>query len=143
MREKRIDIEGLGYVGLVTVACFSYKGSHFTCIGADREKLDSLKSGKVPVYEPHLGGYLSEGIASNGMVLTHEAENVLTNSDTACITVGTPSAPGGSADLGHPSSAACSAGLALMQHEKHPVFVVKSTVPLGTTEGIKRHDRLR
>jgi len=136
MNKTRIGVIGLGYVGLVTAACFAHKGYRVTCMDVDEEKLNSLRSGKMPIYEPHLQGYFSEGVASNKIALFNEIEGVLNNSDIIFFTVGTPSRADGLADLSYLSSAARSIGIPLREHDEYVVFAVKSTVPPGTTEGV-------
>jgi len=139
MRQDRIGIIGLGYVGLITASCFAHRGYHVSCMDVDKEKLDSLRRGEMTMYEPRLEGYFSEGIASNKIELTGTVHEVVSSSDVIYFTVGTPSGPDDLADLNPLKSAVESASDAIRNQKRYVVFAVKSTVPPGTTDGVVRN----
>lgn len=131
----KITIIGTGYVGLVTGACFADLGNHVCCVDNDREKVESLKEGRVTIYEPGLEEMVKRNMKENRIsFLTSISQGVL-KSDIVFICVGTPSRKNGEADL-----------LALEQVCKeiakciksYKIVVEKSTVPVETGEWVKK-----
>lgn len=131
---------GTGYVGLVTGACLAEAGHSVLCMDADREKAEGLARGVVPVYEPGLDALVAGCLASGALSFTGDAESAVDFSDLILITVDTPAAGDGSADLRRVFDVAAGIG----RHMKRPKMVVtKSTVPVGTSDRIKAAIRQR
>lgn len=129
-----ITIIGTGYVGLVTGACFSEMGSTVTCVDVDNEKIENLKKGILPIYEPGLENLVvqnfKDGVLKFSTSLPHAAES----SDIFFIAVGTPPGEDGSADLQYVLQVAKEIGQNINQYS---VIVDKSTVPVGTADKVK------
>lgn len=130
----RISVVGGGYVGLVTSACFAELGHNVTIIEIDECKVETINSGKAPIYEKGLDELLSKHAGRNlDAVNSYE---VVADSDLSFICVGTPSGSGGDADLSMVAAASRSIGRNLRDRERNHVVVVKSTVPPSTTEAL-------
>ncbi|MDI6902704.1 MAG: UDP-glucose/GDP-mannose dehydrogenase family protein, partial [Methanocellales archaeon] len=131
---KRISVIGMGFVGLVSAACFAKK---FEVIASthDSKKAELINEGKAPFYEKGLDGILGDVIRSENLRVISERKEAVLNSDITFITVGTPSKPDGGIDLRFIKSSAKEIGEALKGKDHHLV-VVKSTVVPGTTEKI-------
>lgn len=128
----KIAVAGTGYVGLVTGVCLASKGHTVTCVDVDERKLDMLKTGQVPIYEPGLEELLQEN--RDHMVFTSDYENAYKDAEVIFIGVGTPEKKDGSANLSYVYSVAEQiAGAAA----KDCVVVIKSTVPIGTNDKIE------
>ena len=129
-----ISVIGSGYVGLVTGACFAEMGNIVTCVDIDSKKIEKLKKGIIPIYEPGLEKIIEKNIKLNNLFFTTNLDEALMNSEIAFIAVGTPMGEDGSADLQYVLSVAKSIGKKM----KHNLIVVdKSTVPVGTAEKVK------
>lgn len=126
----RVTVIGTGYVGTVTGACLAYLGHRVSCVDMDADKIAKLQRGEMPIYEPHLAELLREASARGGIDFTTKLAPAATESDVVFIAVGTPSRPGGEANLSYLESAARSIGAA-MDAERFRVVVNKSTVPVG------------
>jgi UDPglucose 6-dehydrogenase len=124
-----ICVVGVGYVGLVTGACFAEFGVNVTCVDKDAAKIDLLKQGEVPFYEPGLTELIRKNFRENRLSFTTDAGNGIRQSLVIFIAVGTPSAPDGSADLQYIREVATTIGHNL---DGYKVIVTKSTVPVGT-----------
>ncbi len=125
----RISVIGTGYVGLVTGTCFSEMGNDVTCIDIDEQKIEALKRGEVPIYEPNLSRMVLENYKRGSLKFTTDIKEALDNSNIVFIAVGTPMGEDGSADLQYVLKVAESIG----KYMKHHMSVVnKSTVPVGT-----------
>jgi len=94
-----ICVVGVGYVGLVTGACFAEFGVNVTCVDKDGGKIELLKKGEVPFYEPGLTELVSKNVQEGRLSFTTEAGSAIRQALVVFIAVGTPSAPDGSADL--------------------------------------------
>jgi len=130
----KISVIGTGYVGLVSGACFSQMGNSVTCVDIDEKKIESLKQGIIPIYEPGLEEMVLKNYKSNTLAFTTDAKSAIVNSHICFIAVGTPMGEDGSADLQYVLSVATSIG----QNMKHHMFVVdKSTVPVGTADKVQ------
>jgi len=128
---KRIAVIGTGYVGLVSGACFAYLGHRVIGLDVDSEKIERLKKGEVPIYEPGLDRILEKALADGNIEFTTDYEYAVKNADFIFIAVGTPSKEDGSADLSYVESAYRS----IAEHIEpgdFKVIVNKSTVPVGT-----------
>ena len=126
---------GTGYVGLVSGACFADFGHIVTCIDKDASKIERLKSGGIPIYEPGLDKLVADNVKAGRLFFATEATEAVKNADAVFIAVGTPSRRGdGHADLSYVHAAAEEvAGLV----EGFTVIVTKSTVPVGTGDEIE------
>jgi UDPglucose 6-dehydrogenase len=130
----KITIVGTGYVGLVTGTCFAETGVEVTCIDKDKEKIDKLKNGIVPIYEPGLGAMLERNIQKQTLSFSTDLKSSLTDSDVAFIAVGTPQDEDGSADLRNVIEVSAEIGKII---DKYILVVTKSTVPVGTAEQVR------
>lgn len=126
----RVTVIGTGYVGTVTGVCLAYLGHRVTCVDTDETKIERLRRGEIPIYEPGLEELLPEAAAKGGVDFSTDLEEPVHQSDVIFIAVGTPSLPGGEANLAYLESAARGVGAA-MDASKYRVVVNKSTVPVG------------
>jgi len=130
----RIAVVGTGYVGLVTGTCFSEMGVHVTCVDVDENKINGLKQGVIPIYEPGLETLVHKNVRSGRLNFTTRLEDVLNDVDIVFSAVGTPPDEDGSADLKYVLEVARTIG----KHLNHYIVVVtKSTVPVGTAKKVK------
>ena len=130
----KITVVGTGYVGLVTGACFTEMGNTVTCVDKDEAKLERLKQGEIPIYEPGLEPIVKNGMASGQLKVTSQLAETLPTSEYVFIAVGTPSNEDGSADLQHVLAVAKEIG----QHlSRYALIINKSTVPVGTAEKVR------
>jgi len=127
----RVTVIGTGYVGTVTGACLSYLGHRVTCVDTDVLKIEKLRCGEMPIYEPGLAELLQLANARGGVDFTTELAAPARESDVIFIAVGTPPLPTGEANLSYLEAAARSIGAA-MDDSKFRVVVNKSTVPVGS-----------
>ncbi len=130
----KITIIGTGYVGLVTGACFAETGATVHCVDIDKEKIDKLNQGIVPIYEPGLDEMIDRNMKKKRLFFTTDISEALKESEAAFICVGTPSDKDGSADLRYVLSVARDIGKNL---DHYMVVVTKSTVPIGTSEKVR------
>ena len=131
----RIAVIGTGYVGLVSGTCFSEFGVSVTCVDMDAAKIERLRRGEMPIYEPRLEGLVAANMAAGRLAFTTELAPAIEGADAVFIAVGTPSRRGdGHADLSYVFTAAEEIGRALAEQrtEGYTVVVTKSTVPVGT-----------
>lgn len=131
----RIGIIGSGYVGLVTGACLADFGMKVICVDVDEEKINQLKEGKIPIYEPGLEQLVERNTYYKRLSFTTDLKEAVHNSDVIFIAVGTPPAEDGSADIAHVLKAA--EDIAYHMNE-YKVIVDKSTVPVGTGQKVKK-----
>jgi len=130
----KISVIGTGYVGLVSGTCFAEMGNDVICVDIDEKKVNSLKDGIVPIYEPGLERMVLGNYKKGTLNFTTDIKNALDNSNICFIAVGTPMGEDGSADLQYVLAVATSIG----QNMKHHMFVVdKSTVPVGTADKVR------
>ncbi len=139
----RVAVVGTGYVGLVTGTCLAELGHDIVCIDNDRDKIDRLKAGDVPIYEPGLEDLVSANVSRGQLSFANGiAEAIAPRVDVLFIAVGTPTEDNGSggANLGYVYAAAEEAAIALAALPNDPdaftVVVVKSTVPAGTNRKV-------
>lgn len=129
-----IAIIGTGYVGLVTGACFAEMGVQVTCVDIDETKIDQLKNGIIPIFEPGLEEMVVRNTKANRLHFTTSLISVLDNVEVVFSAVGTPPCEDGSADMHYVFEVAQTIG----KHLSHYVLVVtKSTVPVGTAQKVK------
>jgi UDPglucose 6-dehydrogenase len=121
---------GTGYVGLVSGACLSEFGHHVICIDKDKSKIDALRAGKIPIFEPGLEDVVAANVKSGRLAFSQSLAEAVSDADAVFIAVGTPSRRGdGHADLTYVFAAAEEIAAAL---KGYTVVVTKSTVPVGT-----------
>ena len=137
---KQICVIGVGYVGLVTAACFSDLGNRVIALDINEERIDGLKKGEMPIYEPGLEELVVRNVRAGRLTFTTSYEDALQGTEFAFIAVGTPSGVDGEADLRH---VAASARSIAENMDDYLIVVNKSTVPVGTgdwvAEIIARH----
>jgi len=131
----KISIFGAGYVGLVTGACFAELGNEVLACDVDNKKIETLKTGKSPFYEPGLDEVLKRNIEQGRLKFTADAQQAIEQSDLIFIAVGTPPKTNGEADLSYVFSVAESVGKYL--NKGGVAIITKSTVPVGTTMEVK------
>ncbi len=129
-----IAVVGTGYVGLVTGTCFAETGVNVVCVDIDKKKVEMLRNGEVPIYEPGLDTLLERNLDKGRISFTTSLEKGIKDADAVFIAVGTPPDEDGSADLKYVLGVAREIG----QHmENYKVIVTKSTVPVGTSFKVK------
>ena len=130
----KITVVGTGYVGLVTGACFAEMGNSVTCVDKDEKKLERLRKGEIPIYEPGLEPIVKNNMDSGQLKVTSDLAEAMASSEYIFIAVGTPSNEDGSADLQHVLAVAKEIG----QHlNNYSLVINKSTVPVGTAEKVR------
>ncbi len=130
----KIAVIGTGYVGLVTGTCFAESGHAVTCVDVDPRKVELLRGGGVPIYEPGLEELVHRNVREARLAFTTQAAEAVPGADVVFIAVGTPPGETGEADLSHVLGAARDVGRALTG----PCVVVnKSTVPVGSAEKVR------
>jgi len=130
----KITVFGTGYVGLVQGAVLAEAGHSVTCVDIDIHKLERLKEGEIPIYEPGLESIVKTNYAEKRLFFTSDAASALAATDVVFIAVGTPPDEDGSADLRHVLKVAQTIG----QHlQAYAVVVNKSTVPVGTADKVR------
>ena len=129
-----VAVIGTGYVGLVAGACFAHGGSRVTCVDIDKDKVDRLLRGEIPIYEPGLEAVVLENVAAQRLFFTTDLASAVQDAQAVFIAVGTPPQEDGSADLRHVLKVAASIADAI---RTYTVVVVKSTVPIGTCDKVR------
>lgn len=129
-----VAIVGTGYVGLVTGACLSDTGNNVWCVDIDSKKIEALKIGTLPIYEPGLEEIVVHNCKTGRLHFTTKLEEALEHCDICFIAVGTPMRDDGSADLEYVLDVAHNIGKFMM---RHMYIIDKSTVPVGTAEMVK------
>jgi UDPglucose 6-dehydrogenase len=130
----RISVIGVGYVGLVTGVCFAETGNDVVCMDIDKEKIDGLTQGIIPIYEPHLEELVRSNLREGRIRFTTDIKEAADHGLIIFISVNTPQDEDGSADLQYVSRVSGEIGRTI---EKYRIIVVKSTVPVGTCEKVK------
>jgi len=132
----KVTVLGCGYVGLVSGTCFAEFGASVTCFDVDKTKVNKLKDGMIPIYEPGLNALVEKNVAQGALSFTDELDNCIPESDLVFVAVGTPSRHGdGHADLSYVFQAVKDIAPLL---KNYTVIVDKSTVPVGTARNVKR-----
>ena len=130
----RVTIFGTGYVGLVTGTCLAEVGHHVVCVDIDAGKIEGLRNGVIPIYEPGLEPMVKANFAEGRLEFTTDAAAAIAHGDVIFIAVGTPPDEDGSADLQYVLAVAKTIGT----HLARPAVVVdKSTVPVGTADKVR------
>jgi UDPglucose 6-dehydrogenase len=130
---KQICVVGVGYVGLVTGACFADLGNHVVALDVDKERIENLKKGILPIYEPGLEELVERNVKAGRLTFTTSYKEAVEGAEFAFIGVGTPSGVKGEADLQYVAAAARSIAEAM----NGPLIIInKSTVPVGTGDWV-------
>ena len=129
-----IAIVGTGYVGLVSGTCFAEMGAHDTCVDVDEQKIQKLKDGIMPIYEPGLEELVKRNVEYGRLQFTTDLTEVLDEVEVVFSAVGTPPDEDGSADLKYVLAVARQFGQYI---NKYTILVTKSTVPVGTAQKVK------
>ncbi len=140
---KKIAVVGTGYVGLVTGTCFAETGNQVICIDIDSKKVDRMRNGEVPIYEPHLDVLFERNIKANRLTFTTNLEEGIRDAEIIFLALPTPPGEDGSADLRYILGVADELGRLIKEYK---VIVDKSTVPVGTAgkvhAAIAKHARV-
>jgi UDPglucose 6-dehydrogenase len=132
----KIAVIGSGYVGLVSGACLADFGHRVTCVDMDAGKIDALRRGVMPIYEPGLDEIVEKNTKEGRLAFTTDLPSAVSGAEAVFIAVGTPSRRGdGHADLSYVHAAAREIGTAI---DRYTVVITKSTVPVGTGDEVER-----
>ena len=129
-----IAVVGTGYVGLVTGTCFAENGNHVTCVDIDANKVEKMKNGIIPIYEPHLDVLFERNIKQNRLVFTTNPEEAIKDATIIFLALPTPPGEDGSADLSYVLGVAKQLGKIITDYK---IIINKSTVPVGTAEKVR------
>ncbi|TVP77519.1 UDP-glucose/GDP-mannose dehydrogenase family protein [Thioalkalivibrio sp.] len=129
-----LTVIGTGYVGLVTGTCFAEMGHSVTCVDVDSRKVENLKKGVLPIYEPGLDAMVERNAGEGRLTFTTSLPEAMQSSDVFFIAVGTPPGEDGSADLQYVLAVAREIGAHM---DRYAVVIDKSTVPVGTAERVR------
>jgi UDPglucose 6-dehydrogenase len=135
-----VAIIGTGYVGLVTAACLADFGHTVICVDRSRERIDTLRAGRVPFHEPGLGELVAKGMDAGRLRVSTDLGEAVRSSAVIFIAVGTPEGVGGDADMSQMSDVAAELAAHLTEYR---VIVTKSTVPVGTGAWLRGEIRSR
>lgn len=130
----KLTVIGTGYVGLVTGACFAEMGNNVVCVDTDRQKVEDLRRGVLPIYEPGLEDIVINNMKERRLAFATSLADPTTDATLYLIAVGTPPRADGSADLSHVLTVARELGQHITQYA---LIVDKSTVPVGTAERVE------
>jgi len=130
----QIGVVGTGYVGLVVGACLAENGNFVVCVDSDKGKVERLRKGEIPIYEPGLNELVPRNVAEDRLRFTTDLEEAVRSSEVLFIAVGTPENEDGSADLKHVLEVARGIGQAMNGPK---ILVNKSTVPVGTAARVR------
>src|SRR5687768_9315440 len=131
----KIAVIGTGYVGLVSGTCFADSGNHVDCVDVNAAKIEQLRQGQIPIYEPGLAELVLRNSAAGRLHFTTDLPAAVKSADLVFLAVGTPQGDDGSANLNSLWTVVDS----LAPHlSANALVVVKSTVPVGTNHGIYR-----
>lgn len=129
----KIAVVGTGYVGLVTGTCFAETGNNVVCIDIDEKKIERMRNGEIPIYEPHLDVLFERNINANRLTFTTSLEEGIKDAEIIFLALPTPPGEDGSADLSYILGVADHLGKIITDYK---VIVDKSTVPVGTAEKV-------
>ena len=130
---NKIAVVGTGYVGLVTGTCFAETGNQVVCIDIDTNKVEKMRNGMVPIYEPELDTLFHRNVKANRLSFTTSLEEGITDAEIIFLALPTPPGEDGSADLSYILGVADQLGKIMKEYK---VIVDKSTVPVGTAEKV-------
>ena len=126
-----VAVVGTGYVGLVSGACFAEMGVHVACVDIDEQKIEKLRNGEIPIYEPGLDEMVRRNANAGRLSFTTSLKEVIDDVSLVFSAVGTPPDEDGSADLKYVLNVAREFGQNI---KRYTVLVTKSTVPVGTAK---------
>ena len=129
----KIAVVGTGYVGLVTGTCFAETGNEVICVDIDANKVEKMRNGEVPIYEPHLDVLFERNIAAGRLSFTTDLAEAVEPAEIIFLALPTPPGEDGSADLSYVLGVADQLGRMITDYK---VIVDKSTVPVGTAEKV-------
>ncbi len=132
---KKIAVIGTGYVGLVSGTCFAETGNNVVCVDIDKNKVEKMRQGIVPIYEPHLDVVFERNIKQNRLRFTTNLEEAVEFAEIIFLALPTPPGEDGSADLSYVLDVADKLGKHIKEYK---VIVDKSTVPVGTAEKVEK-----
>ncbi|MFM8433542.1 MAG: UDP-glucose dehydrogenase family protein [Bacteroidota bacterium] len=130
----KIAVVGTGYVGLVTGTCFAETGNHVICVDIDKEKVERMQRGEIPIYEPHLDVLFERNIKQGRLRFTTDLAEGISEADIIFLALPTPPGEDGSADLKYILHVADQLGSLITSYK---VVVNKSTVPVGTADKVR------
>ena len=130
----KVTIFGTGYVGLVTGTCLAEVGNHVLCMDVDEQKIERLRRGEIPIYEPGLESLVEKNVNDGRLLFTSDVTEAVAYADVIFIAVGTPPDEDGSADLKYVLGVANSIGEHMTGYK---LVITKSTVPVGTSEKVR------
>jgi UDPglucose 6-dehydrogenase len=130
---KKIAVIGTGYVGLVTGTCFAETGNQVICVDNNHAKVEKMRKGDIPIYEPHLDVLFERNIKANRLVFTTDLQEGIKDAEIIFLALPTPPGEDGSADLSYILGVADELGKLIQDYK---VIVDKSTVPVGTAEKV-------
>lgn len=129
-----IAVVGTGYVGLVTGTCFAEMGNHVTCVDIDTAKVEKMRNGVIPIYEPHLDVLFERNIRQGRLQFTTNLEEAVNDATVIFLALPTPPGEDGSADLSYVLGVAGQLGRLIRDYK---IVINKSTVPVGTAEKVR------
>ncbi|MFM1876814.1 MAG: hypothetical protein RL266_2551 [Bacteroidota bacterium] len=129
----KIAVVGTGYVGLVTGTCLAETGNHVICVDIDEQKVNKMRNGEVPIYEPHLDVLFERNIKQGRLSFTTDLKEAIEPAQVVFLALPTPPGEDGSADLSYVLGVAKNLGKIMKDYK---VLVDKSTVPVGTAEKV-------
>lgn len=132
----KISVIGTGYVGLVTGTCFAEMGNDVICVDNNPEKLEKLKKGIVPIYEPGLELLFNRNISHGRITFSEDLKHAVTNSEIIFLCLPTPMGEDGSADLSYVMNVSKEIAEMLIENNSYKIIVNKSTVPVGTGQKV-------
>lgn len=135
MKSKNVAVVGTGYVGLVTGACLAEIGHHVVCVDSDKKKVETLRRGGIPIYEPGLDKVVASNRKAKRLSFTSKLEEAMAKAEIVFIAVNTPPLPNGEADLSYVEAVARQVAHTM---KRYTVVVEKSTVPVNTGEKVRR-----
>lgn len=136
----KIAIVGTGYVGLVTGACFAELGVRVTCVDTDAAKIERLKAGEIPIYEPNLAPLVAKNQKAERLKFTTKLEELMPSVEIIFLAVGTPPDSNGAADMQYVMQVADTIGRYI---NRYTLVVTKSTVPVGTAVKIRERIKMQ
>ena len=136
----KIGVIGTGYVGLVTGTCFADSGNDVICLDIDADKVERMKNGEVPIYEPGLNRVFERAIREKRLTFTTDLEKTFSESEILFLCLPTPPGANGQADLSFVLDVAEKLGDLFNRYPDYKIIVNKSTVPVGTAD--KVHEKI-
>ena len=130
-----IAVVGTGYVGLVTGTCLAEMGNHVVCIDIDKNKVQKMRNGIIPIYEPHLDNLFERNIKQGRLEFSTDIQDAVDHANVFFLALPTPPGEDGSADLKYILGVADDLGKRI---KEYTIFIDKSTVPVGTADRVHK-----